>query len=828
MRAPGRRAANWPLPRVVTTIDELPESEQGFVKRSRQISQLRVDAKRKRIGQRDRDVIAIENLANAIYGATDGDVGAIATLDRLAIAADADVILAGKRGANLWIEASGLMRDVVREIAKAEANGGSASDVDFRIDYDRDLRIATNEMCSATAVETRKAGERPFTKRQAQLVKAAYDNYRYLDQVRNMPGQARVAVHLETDADGQLTGTAPLRYRQSASDRFDKDGRGYVFDASAWVGGKSNQENGGTCYQLPFVEKGKRSAKSSNVMRIVAATPKVGSRRRGITDKKKLEAVKQLHDRGWTAKRIAVEIDETVSRVHGAIYAQTNDARFHTGLNNDQRLVHRKKRVALDQIHGNLRTDCREVIRVDCDRIWETWADFEDWLNSRLAWAYDGEVRPPRPHLVVYVRDDRFPERVTKPHLIFILPEGSGVWYGNRVGLPMFNAVAGRLTSIYEGDAGGLANVSDCKLPTSPHTVFVDTEKESYPTLGEMCKQLDIDLAFGLERTMRAMTVAEMIEAGIDEDTSGALYSLFWKRAWEIALLWESMGQLRIGDDLDRRKLANELLDALLTDEILGPELDALDEDGQEAAQAGMTTAARKVAEKFGTGREAGTRGYDLGAAEKLVAQAIAAATVEGQELSFKDRKHAAQSAGQAYSRQQRVGRSIRRIADAIRTIAADGTVPTPKAVQTITKQDPRTIGKHWDAAVALVAANQIVHAVLTVPEQVSVAPAFSSSVWGVPEEDSSNEQPTSLPVPGQPTSGEPLTLASTLSPPVITLVARLSSRIPAQGPSPTGRNLLEFVRPGATLYRSTHGIREQSRRRRKGLRAPYRRPTIH
>jgi hypothetical protein len=39
----------------------------------------------------------------------------------------------------------------------------------------------------------------------------------------------------------------------------------------------------------------------------------------------------------------------------------------------------------------------------------------------------------------------------------------------------------------------------------------------------------------------------------------------------------------------------------------------------------------------------------------------------------------------------------------------------------------------------------------------------------------------------------------------------------------PTGRNLLDFVRPGATLYRSTHGIREQVRRRRKGMRVDVR-----
>jgi hypothetical protein len=121
--------------------------------------------------------------------------------------------------------------------------------------------------------------------------------------------------------------------------------------------------------------------------------------------------------------------------------------------------VHLTKRVALDQVHGNFRTDCREVIRVDKDKIFESWAEFEDYLRTLVM----------QPQQIVYVRDDRYPERVTKPHLLYILPEKRGVWYSNSLSLAMFNGAAAALTVMAGGDIGGLANVLDCKLPTSPH-----------------------------------------------------------------------------------------------------------------------------------------------------------------------------------------------------------------------------------------------------------------------------------------------------------------------------------------------------------------------
>jgi hypothetical protein len=791
----------------ILDFDDLPESEQAFVRASRQVSQRRRDARVRADERAERDQEAVQDIARAMFDLADGDASAIDSLDRAVVAAEADVELVGRRGDDLWTEAGWLARDVARRTAEAEEAGKSTDSIGFRVDYKRDLRIAYEALASAAAVDKKacKAGAPlPYTRRQAQLVRAHEDREKYLSGLQDAPGKQRVVVW--SDADRVVT--APIRFFQSGDDRFSPHGRGYVYDAEGYVGGSSTQPNGGTCFQRAFVEKGKRSSKSAMTMRIVAATPKVGSRRRGIVDKDVLQRIEDLDNRGWSTARIAENIGETVSRVKGAIHAirHKNDIRFHTGMHNDRRMVHRRKRDSLDQIHGNTRTDCREIIRADKDEIWESFAEFADWYNKL----------PIRPQKATWVRDDHYPERVTKPHLVWILPEGSGVWYDNKVGMALFNAAAAALTRMCGGDPGGLANTGDLKLPTSPHTVEIDIETEHLPTLSEIIKTLGADLKNDADRTMRAMSVEKMLDAGIDKKRSGALYSLLWKRAWEIALLWQSQRSLVIDESLDRRALAGDILDAMGDDEIVRREIDRLDGKAREAAEKAMSTAARNVAEKFGLGLRARSRGYDVGAAEILVEQRIEEAVAKDPQV---DRKRVAQQAGQDYSRRQRVDRSIRRIADAMRTISADGKVPDEQSVQAITGQDIRTVMRHWDAAVALIAARQIVQHVINVPEPDSVSSAFSSRVRGATVEDALSrtcdtiEQTTETPVNG------PVTLENILSSPVMTLVRRLRPVDPSNNERTTGRNLVEFCRSGVTVYRSQAGFRANSRSRRKGVR---------
>jgi hypothetical protein len=794
--------------------DDMPSSEQQFVINSRQVSQKRAESKKKSAERWENDKRDIEQLANAMLEAADGEIDALRGLPRDVVAAAAEV--SRKRTERFWPDAVGLARDVMEVAAeKSIAAKMSINPVDLArdggciLDYERDLRIALKAMVSVEATLAREGlCERPYSDRQAHIVRRADDRIAYLDRVRDEPGLLRVNYR-----DDQ---TVPIRFVQSAKSRFDEDEVGYVFDEAAWIGGSSTQDNGGTCFQLPFTEKGKRSATSPMTMRIVAATPKVRTCRRGISDKAVIQRIMYLADSGKDVTEIAAEVGEKESRIKGVIHASRNDTRFHSGPNNDRRVVHMKKRVALDQVHGNLRTDCREVIRVDIDWIYESWAEFEDYLRTLTV----------QPQQVVYVRDDRYPERVTKPHLLFILPEKKGVWYGNAVGFAMFKGVAAALTVMAGGDIGGLANVLDCKLPTSPNNVAIDWATDHLPDLSELCRVLCVDLKNDPDRVMRTRSVAQMVEAGIDEEQSGALYTLALKRGWEIGFVWEARGELRINGGLDRRKLGDDLHQALLGDAFLLKLLNTMDGKKRAAAEKSLRTAARKVAESFGCGPAAGSRGYDLGAAEVQVTKAVAKIQKEICDMPDDDRKkkevEVSQRAGQVYAKKVQVDRTRRRIADAMSAIAADGTDPTVDLVTGFTGMDARTIRRHWDPAVALLAANAICAVIMSPKSTDTTCPpveTFCSGVWGIPEGDSLSEQPASYPETKGTASGERFTLDSILSPPILRLVNRIKPWNPASGRAPLGRNYLEFCRPGFTLYRSKLGVREQSLRRQKGRR---------
>ncbi|MHC2576445.1 hypothetical protein ACVMHR_001184 [Bradyrhizobium diazoefficiens] len=794
-------------------LDDLPDSERDFSIESRKVVQRLADNRKQAAERRERDEADIESLANAMLDLGDCDPESFRDLPIASVAAMAEVDV--KRAERLQRDAYWLARDLVTD-EPAKKAGES--------DYERNLRIATTALTSGV-YRTRhlKAADKHYSPRQARLVD---DHCRQEEYLRRMSDEPRAQSHIveRHDADGVVT-----TRHQSARDRFDPGGRGYVGSAG-YVGGSSTQENGGTVWQNEFVEKGKRTETSVLTQRYNAATPKPpGKRRKGISSKKVLQCIAYLDGIGKTPEEIAADdlVNETVSRVKGALHRLRNDTRHWTGDNNDRRAVHMKKWVALDQIHGNTRTDCREIIRGDKDEIFESFHDFMEFINTL----------PVPPQQAVWPRDDQFPERVTKPHLLWYLPADRGVWYDESTGMAMFEAVAAALTVMAGCDIGGLANVGDCKQPTSPRNVCIDIETQHLPDLSELCKILDVDLKQNLAVTMRQQSVASMVASGISETQSGAIYSLAWKRGIELCGLWERLNQLRVDADLDRRRLGVEVCDALLEDRFMADQLRTLRASALTAAENSIRVAAKKVAESYGRGLRASSRGYDLRAAEAEVKKAVAdvRATASSDLTSAELKKlevHAAQSAGQVYCNRTQVERSVRRIADAMLEISKTGAVPDDKAVTKLSGMDIRTVRNRWDAAVALNAANAIVAVVFdappTVPEPVEHADtttatdrAKCSSVRGVTATGSPGAKP------GQPgdqlsdaipaATGETLTLETTIPAILRTLVDGLRPWNPASGAPQTGRALLEFCRPGFRIYRSKLGIREETRRQLKG-----------
>jgi hypothetical protein len=786
-------------------LRDLPDSEQKFYREARQQVQHLAKGRKKAAERRERDALAIESLANAMVDLGNYEPESFRDLPIADVAADAEVGLT--QATRLKRDAYWLARDhVEKDLAK---KAGETT-------YERDLRIANKALTSTGLASERArrqpAAEKPYSPRQARLVD---EHRRQEEYLRRMSEEPRAQSHITVghDEDGVVkTG------HQSASDRFDKHGRGFVAHEPAWVGGSSTQANGGTCYQGEFAEQGKRSARSVMTQRYLAATAKApGKRRKGISNKKVIQRIRYLDDVGQTPEEIAADskVGESVSRVKGVLHAARNDTRHWTGDNNDRRHLHLKKWVALDQIHGNTRTDCREVIRGDKDSIFESWDEFNTFLNTLKV----------RPQQITYVRDDHYPERVTKPHLLWWLPDGAGVWYNESIGMAMFEGAAAALTIMAGCDIGGLANVGDIKQPTSPRCVTVDIETEHLPDLSELCKLMDVDLKRNLVVTMRQQSVAQMIDAGLSETQSQAFYTLSGKRGWEICDLWRGARDLRVNAGLDRRLLGEQLVDAMLADRLMIAELYKLRGAKREAAENTIRVAAKRVAESYGRGTQASGRGYDLQAAAAETRKAVAvfretAPTDLTPEELRKGEIDAARSAGGNYSRRVRLAKSVRRVADAMLEISKTGAVPDVDAVSAITGMDPRTTDKHWPAAVALNAANAIVAFIMQVDATPAAAPAKCSSVWGVTGEGRSEKQASQHDEPCAATpapSGETLTMAAVIPVNLLPHANALRPWNPASGTPHTGRAMFEFCWPGATLFRSTLGIREQARRRLRG-----------
>lgn len=744
-------------------VMDLPDSEQGFIRAARQVTRLRERAREKSAERRQRDYRSIEMIANAMIELADGDVGGVRNVDRGEVATNSET--SRKAVDRLWNDA----------VALAQDGGG-------RLTRDRDLRLAYAALAAPEVVQARIAGEEaPYSARQAHLVRSDTDLAEYHRRLSDEPNSHR--------------------YSQSARERIED---GYRWTEAGYVGGAHN-ERGGKYFRDAFVEKGFRSAEDPSLLRIVAATPKVGSRRRGISDREKIQRIVHLDEAGISYAEIADEVGETVSRVRGAIYAATHDTAFRSGLNNDRRFVHRHKRVALDEIHGSLRTDCKEIYRIEKDCVFADEQALLDFVATKKV----------PPQWITWVPDDEDPDAVKNPHFDFALPEKSGVWYDEAKSSAMLEAVAAAINADYGGDPGGLANIFDTKLPTSPHTRYINYSLDHLPTLSELCRILDVDLRNDLTRAARNQMVDRMVEAGIDQPRSQRFYTLAGKRAWEIATLWRETGRIKINGSFDRAGFLDDLLDAVLTDGYVADEMATLRGSQRETAEHAIRACVRRVAERYGRGRRVNRRGFDVGAADaearragEAAVQAAAAAGLD-EEQTRKNRIHAMQSAGQTYASSQRVERNRRRIADAIAAATDAGEEPTVKTVSETVGMDPRTVEKHWDSAVAQAAARRIV-AIVTTP---AAEAANGSSVRGVTVAGSQSEtsQPTdhgpeNNPVPDETTVQTVPAIQNILSPPLLRLVNRLEPWNPRPGENGHGRNLLEFCRSGFRIHRPADG----------------------
>ena len=788
-------------------LSELGEREIEFLIKARQVAQKRADSRKKAEKRRQADDEAIALIANAMVEIIEDEPGDVNDLDRERVALAAEVpINVVKR---VWKDAVWYARDVDGRLSVGGASMMTAAERESALvamtHSERERRLAYHALCSPETVQTRLENkEKAYSHRQKNIVRKDLQREEYQRLTADEP--------------------CPQRLLQSGWDRVNI---GYSWATTARVGGATQADGQGKYLQNPFIEKGFRSntAKGASLKRLVASTPKIGARRRGrVTGMANIKRALYLDQIGKSYVEIAADIGQSVQRVRATIWDNVNQSVLRTGLTNDRRFVHQTKWAALDQIHGNLRVDCVDMFRpVELDRDFEDVHELIEFIAKRKA----------KPFKVIWVRDDARPGVIPRPHFLFALPEGWGIWYGEAKAMAMLEAVAVAICEDYGGDVGGLANMFDTKLPTSPHNEYISYETENLLTLGELCELYEVDLRVDLTRGARRLATEGLAKTGVEKTVSNELWTLIRKRAWEISRRWEDDGDLRVDAHLDRAIFADQLIDACMEDAFILAELNKLSGAKRAGAEKMLQSAVRGVAEKYGRDRRiVRGRGYDIGAAEDEVALAKEKARRQA-EIEFagdtefevkvaKAVQHAGQSAGQDYGRRQRNARTVRQIADQIAIDVAAGREPTAKGVAKAIGRDPRTVEKHWDAAVVQAAANYSVRAVMKAsmhnakksddPVAGTIAPtsANNSSVRGVPTTYSEDDVVRTA----KKTSDQRAPIVHRLEDVLPVQLNRLVKRVkpwnPANGKPPTCWNFHMFTRLGMVQYTSGLGFRRK------------------
>ncbi|MCC8961633.1 hypothetical protein H8A95_04680 [Bradyrhizobium sp. Pear76] len=248
---------------------------------------------------------------------------------------------------------------------------------------------------------------------------------------------------------------------QSAYDRIFGDG--FVFEGGM-VAGKY--------WRKPFVEKGLRTWRHPFFMRVAASIGRAAS---------------------WTLR---------------------------TGPTKDGCVLRYNKLHALDEAYAFFCERCRDLFRLDLDRVFES----ETALRSWIAYIVAENDLPCGPHLVHWIPDDRFPGQVINPQLIFLLPEGHAVWptSPDRQKLMLGQVIAG-LTRVFQCDPGGLAYPFHGKDPISPLTTAIVYQDTHMPMLSEYFEAMDLTL--DPELMFRHMLTEKLEEAGFDKADSNTWFS---------------------------------------------------------------------------------------------------------------------------------------------------------------------------------------------------------------------------------------------------------------------------------------------------------------
>lgn len=219
----------------------------------------------------------------------------------------------------------------------------------------------------------------------------------------------------------------------------------------------------------------------------------------------------------------------------------------------------RSKVLALDYPWIEANKQVLSVIRIDCDRVFESPQQCVMALRELV-----GDRLPCMPHLVT--GDLRPDGRYSRPHLYFLLPVGHGVWNDPEDSrcrmdiVRLFHAVSlGLVSALIDLGADPCAPVLTLrgKNPLSPYWHTICPNDDVWPTLADYADW--VDLSASREKLARR---AGGLQSGLGIEGSNALFNALRREAFAILRQWHFSADPRGKGEFGR--IADELHQALI------------------------------------------------------------------------------------------------------------------------------------------------------------------------------------------------------------------------------------------------------------------------
>ncbi|PDT86071.1 hypothetical protein CO669_29965 [Bradyrhizobium sp. Y36] len=330
---------------------------------------------------------------------------------------------------------------------------------------------------------------------------------------------------------------------------------------------------------------------------------------------------------------------------------------------------HVRKINALDRIYVFFSAVCHDIWRVDIDRDFESYEAFRAWIEH----VVEEHDLPCRPHIVDWIPDERRPGRVIRPHLYFILPDGSEVWpHSPPRQHDMLKAVIKATQEAFGGDRGGNAHPFSGKNPLSWLVESRIVEPERMPTLGEWYEGLGSPLT--PTGPLPGLLAAAKEAASLGEE-SGGWFPVVREAGFAMAKTLHLAGK-KVTADAIAAEIADQLTDTLRP---TGDQIATLAKLIQRVADF--------TARTFDSSKM-DAKGRRRGAAAHLIEPTMT--------------KEQREAVGGAFSGPVRIDKTVEALAEAMRLDMICGRTPTVDLVAAKGIRCRKTVQRHFEAAYAI------------------------------------------------------------------------------------------------------------------------------